>query len=70
MGLSDKSGRVANTLCRVEKFSPKYRNPNNRSQMWVGRGRMRRWLGAFIKDDRKEDEFAITNVVSGKDCAK
>ena len=43
------------------KVAPKYRNPNNRSETWAGRGAMPRWLAAEIKQGKKREDFAINN---------
>ena len=41
------------------KVAPKYRNPNNRSETWAGRGVMPSWMRALVKQGRKPEEFAI-----------
>jgi len=41
------------------KVAPKYRNPQNRSETWAGRGATPRWLRAYIKSGRKLEDFAI-----------
>jgi DNA-binding protein H-NS len=38
---------------------PKYRNPNEPSQTWSGRGKQPRWLTAALKSGRSIGEFAI-----------
>jgi DNA-binding protein H-NS len=37
----------------------KYRNPDNPSETWAGRGLRPRWLAAAIKDGKKLEDFAI-----------
>lgn len=37
----------------------KYRNPNNPSQTWSGRGRKPNWLVAAVKKGAKLDTFAV-----------
>src|SRR5215831_4670322 len=49
------------------KVAPKYRNPENPSETWAGRGLKPRWLAAAIKQGKKLDDFAIGGV--GKDTA-
>lgn len=48
-GKSSKGGKVA----------VKYRNPNDPSETWTGRGRQPKWLAAAIKKGAKIDDFAI-----------
>ena len=38
---------------------PKYRNPENPSETWAGRGLKPRWLTAAIKTGKKIDDFLI-----------
>lgn len=37
----------------------KYRNPNDASQTWSGRGRQPLWLVALIAEGKKLEDFAI-----------
>ena len=39
--------------------APKYRDPENLSQTWAGRGQAPRWLAAYEQQGRKRDEFLI-----------
>ena len=39
--------------------APKYRDPENPSQTWAGRGQPPRWLTAYEAQGRKRDEFLI-----------
>jgi DNA-binding protein H-NS len=39
--------------------APKYRDPENSSQTWAGRGQAPRWLTAYESQGRKRDEFLI-----------
>ena len=42
------------------KVAPKYRDPNNRSNTWTGRGHMPRWMAAATKGGKaKKDDFLI-----------
>lgn len=41
------------------KVEPKYRNPNNPSQTWSGRGKTPRWVAELIAAGRNLDEFRI-----------
>lgn len=37
----------------------KYRNPNDSSQTWTGRGRQPLWLAALVAEGRALDDFLI-----------
>jgi DNA-binding protein H-NS len=39
--------------------APKYRNPENPTETWAGRGLKPRWLTAAIKSGKKIEDFAI-----------
>jgi DNA-binding protein H-NS len=39
--------------------APKYRNPENPTETWAGRGLKPRWLAAAIKAGKKQDDFLI-----------
>jgi DNA-binding protein H-NS len=38
---------------------PKYRNPDQPSETWAGRGKRPRWLVAKLKSGRRIDDFEI-----------
>jgi DNA-binding protein H-NS len=38
---------------------PKYRNPNNPSETWSGRGKRPRWLARELKSGKRLDDFRI-----------
>jgi DNA-binding protein H-NS len=38
---------------------PKYRNPNQPSETWTGRGKQPRWLAAELKSGKQLDDFLI-----------
>jgi len=38
---------------------PKFRNPDDSSQTWAGRGKQPRWLTAQLKSGRRDEEFRI-----------
>jgi DNA-binding protein H-NS len=63
-----KLGRYSGGPGRAEGFerggargavAPKYRNPDNHSETWAGRGLKPRWLAAAIKEGKKIEDFAI-----------
>lgn len=39
--------------------APKYRNPNDESQTWTGRGRKPRWVEEFLSAGNELDAIAI-----------
>jgi DNA-binding protein H-NS len=39
--------------------APKYRNPENPSETWAGRGLKPRWLAAALKSGKKLEDFGI-----------
>jgi DNA-binding protein H-NS len=41
------------------KIAPKYRNPDNPSETWAGRGLQPRWLATALKSGKKLEHFAI-----------
>jgi DNA-binding protein H-NS len=46
--------------------APKYRNPENPTETWAGRGLKPRWLAAAIKSGKKLEDFAIAKNGRGK----
>jgi DNA-binding protein H-NS len=40
--------------------APKYRNPENPSETWAGRGLKPRWLAAAMKSGKKLEDFSIS----------
>ena len=44
----------------------KYRNPNEPSETWSGRGKQPRWLAAAIEAGHTIDEFVIRNMESNE----
>jgi DNA-binding protein H-NS len=47
---------------KTKKVAPKYRNPENRTETWTGRGRQPRWLTAAIKAGKKRSNFLIASA--------
>ena len=45
------------------KVEPKYRNPEDSSETWAGRGLKPRWLTAALKGGKKLEDFAIGGAV-------
>jgi DNA-binding protein H-NS len=44
--------------------SPKYRNPDQPSETWTGRGKQPRWLVAKLGSDKRIDDFRIKKVAN------
>jgi len=44
---------------RGTTIAPKYRNPENPSETWAGRGLKPRWLTAALKKGKKLEHFSI-----------
>lgn len=53
-----KAARKKHPL-KGNKLPPRYRNPNDHSQTWAGRGLRPRWLSQALKDGKKLESFAI-----------
>ena len=60
--LGRKSGGYPNDFLQrrpYPKVQPKFRNPDNPSETWSGRGKMPRWLVLLIASGRNQDEFRV-----------
>ena len=44
---------------KLGKVAPKYRNPQNPSETWAGRGQQPKWMASQIAAGRKLDDFLI-----------
>jgi len=44
------------------KVAAKYRNPDDPSETWAGRGLKPKWLTAAIKAGKKQDDFLIASA--------
>jgi DNA-binding protein H-NS len=45
---------------------PKYRNPDQPSEKWSGRGKQPRWLTAQLRSGKRIEDFLIAHRRSGK----
>jgi DNA-binding protein H-NS len=43
---------------------PKFRNPDQPSQTWAGRGKQPRWLTAQLKSGKRQDDFRIGHAAA------
>ena len=55
---------------KYPRVFPKYRNPNEPSETWSGRGKQPRWLAAALKTGHTIEEFAIGSAESEKNSAR
>jgi DNA-binding protein H-NS len=58
--------KVRGSTLRGKKAAPKYRNPDNRSETWAGRGGTPRWVRDQLKKGRKMEDLAIAKGARGK----
>jgi DNA-binding protein H-NS len=59
----DRSGKRR----KYPRVFPKYRNPNEPSETWSGRGKKPRWLTAALKAGHTIEEFVISKLELNKD---
>lgn len=52
-GRKSTAGRTLGTV------PPKYRNPDNTSETWSGRGRQPRWMAALVAEGKTPEDFLI-----------
>ncbi len=63
--LAERRGFSVNELfggtrgTKGSKVAVKYRNKDNPSDTWTGRGRQPKWLVALLKKGRKIEDFAV-----------
>lgn len=57
-----QSKNVARGRRSYPRVLPKYRNPNEPSETWSGRGKQPRWLTAALKAGHAIEDFVISNV--------
>ena len=51
---------------KYPRVFPKYRNPNEPSETWSGRGKQPRWLTAALKSGHRIEDFAISETEKTK----
>ena len=52
---------------KYPRVFPKYRNPEQPSETWSGRGKQPRWLTAALKTGHKIEDFVIGKPDTGSD---
>ena len=55
----DSSPQLIGERHPYPKVLPKYRNPENRSETWAGRGKQPLWLTAQLRSGKKLTDFLI-----------
>jgi DNA-binding protein H-NS len=60
-----RGGRPAGRGGPRGAVAAKYRNPENPSETWAGRGLKPRWLTAAMKGGKKLEDFAIGGATKG-----
>ena len=55
--LGEKSGRRA-----YPSVVPKFRNPEQPSETWAGRGKQPRWLTAQLRSGKRIDDFRVEHA--------
>jgi DNA-binding protein H-NS len=51
---------------KYPRVFPKYRNPNEPSETWSGRGKQPRWLTKALNTGHAIEEFVISNLEANK----
>jgi DNA-binding protein H-NS len=69
-GPGGRRGRVAGRGGPRGAVAPKYRNPENPSETWAGRGLKPRWLAAAMKGGKKLEDFAIGEAATTSGAKK
>src|SRR5450759_1820537 len=54
------------TRRKYPRVFPKYRNPEEPSETWSGRGKQPRWLAAALKTGHRIEEFLIGDAQANK----
>jgi DNA-binding protein H-NS len=61
-----RPGGMARLRRQYPQVLPKYRNPEEPSETWSGRGKQPRWLAAALKAGHKIEDFLISQAASNK----
>ena len=54
-----KTARKSTKGYKLGKVAPKYRNPDNPSETWAGRGQQPKWLSSRLTGGKTLDDFLI-----------
>lgn len=55
----DIKGGAEKTVRKGKKVDPKYRNPDDASKTWTGRGVAPKWMQALLSAGKDKSEFLI-----------
>ena len=55
---------------KYPRVYPKYRNPDEPSETWSGRGKQPRWLVAALKTGHRIEEFMISKAETDEENAR
>jgi DNA-binding protein H-NS len=67
-GRARRRGQRGGREDRRSEIAPKYRNPENHSETWSGRGREPKWLQHQIASGKAKDDFLISKPM-GEEAA-
>jgi len=67
---STESLGVSRERRKYPRVYPKYRNPNEPSETWSGRGKQPRWLVAALKTGHRIEEFMISKAETDEENAR
>lgn len=54
-----KAAKAGKAGRKLGKVPPKYRNPENESETWTGRGKQPRWMAELVAQGKTADDFLI-----------
>jgi DNA-binding protein H-NS len=58
-GVAKSGARKSTKGYKLGKVAPKYRNPQNPSETWAGRGQQPKWMATQIAGGKKLEDFLI-----------
>jgi DNA-binding protein H-NS len=58
--LTQLNGHVQKLRKPYPKVIQKYRNPDDPSETWSGRGRQPHWLGKQLREGKKAEDFLVS----------
>jgi DNA-binding protein H-NS len=67
---AERSNESRPSPLKGRKLVPKYRNPQNPSQTWAGRGQMPAWMAAAVAAGASIADFEITRSTPGSKAAR
>ena len=68
--VSTEVAGVSRERRKYPRVYPKYRNPNDPSETWSGRGKQPRWLVAALKTGHRIEEFMISKAETDEENAR